>query len=71
VSRCFSAQQELDLNQKLLPSITLAEVSAAFALHFTPGTFAYVLSMSGKDPSSRSFTRRNPEGGNCRTGKKS
>jgi zinc protease len=47
----LSAQQELELHQKLLPSITVAEVSASFKEHFAPGSFAYVLTMSGKDPS--------------------
>jgi zinc protease len=47
----LSAQQELELYQKLLPGITAAEVSASFKEHFTPGSFAYVLTMSGKDPS--------------------
>jgi zinc protease len=47
----LSAQQELDLYRKLLPGITLPEVSASFKDHFTPGSFAYVLTMSGKDPS--------------------
>jgi zinc protease len=47
----LSAQQELDLTQKILPGITVKEVSDSFKQHFTPGAFAYVLTMSGKDPS--------------------
>lgn len=43
-----SAQQELDLTKELLPGITAAEVSAAFAAHFQPGTFAYVVTMTDK-----------------------
>lgn len=45
----LSAQQHLDLLQKLLPTIKLEEVSAAFKAHFKPGTFAYVLTMPKND----------------------
>ncbi|MBI4718074.1 MAG: insulinase family protein [Planctomycetes bacterium] len=41
----LSAQQELDLFKELLPSVQLAEVSETFKKHFTPGTFAYVVTM--------------------------
>lgn len=44
----LSAQQELDLLKKLLPTIKLEEVNAAFAAHYKPGTFAYVLTMPEK-----------------------
>ncbi len=45
----LSAQQELDLLNRVLPTITLEEVSAAFAENFKPGTFAYMLTMPEKD----------------------
>ncbi len=44
----MSAQQELDLLQRLLPGIGLDEVSASFAENFKPGTFAFVLTMPQK-----------------------
>lgn len=44
----LSAQQELDLHTKLLPTIGLAEVTEAFNEHFTPGTFAYVVQIPEK-----------------------
>ena len=45
----LSAQQRLDLLKRLLPTVKLEEVSAAFKEHFKPGTFAYVLTMPKKD----------------------
>jgi len=45
----LSARQELELIQRLLPTIELAEVSEAFARHFAPQTFAYVLTMPEKE----------------------
>ncbi len=45
----LSAQQELDLYTELLPTVRLAEVSAAFNEHFKPGTFAYVIQMPEKE----------------------
>jgi zinc protease len=39
----YSAQQKLDLYNELLPSIQLAEVNEAFAEHFAPGSFAYLV----------------------------
>lgn len=45
----LSAQQELELLSKLLPTIKPDEVSAAFAENFKPGAFAYVLTMPQKD----------------------
>jgi zinc protease len=45
----LSAQQQLDLYTRLLPTIQLAEVNQAFKEHFTPGTFAYVVQMPEKD----------------------
>ena len=44
----LSAQQQLDLLEKLLPGIELAEVSASFAESFAPGAFAYVVTMPEK-----------------------
>ncbi|MEW6249680.1 MAG: insulinase family protein [Planctomycetota bacterium] len=44
-----SAQQDLELLQKLLPGVALDEVNRAFAAHFAPGTFAYVLTMPQKE----------------------
>lgn len=45
----LSAQQNLELYQELIPSVTLAEVSGAFRTNFTPGAFAYVLTMPEKE----------------------
>ncbi|MBN2445518.1 MAG: insulinase family protein [Phycisphaerae bacterium] len=45
----LSAQQELDLCNKILPTIELAEVNKVFTEHFTPGTFACVLQMPEKE----------------------
>ncbi|MCK4343616.1 MAG: insulinase family protein [Phycisphaerae bacterium] len=45
----MSAQQELDLLKKQLPTVTLGVVNKAFAAHFKPGTFAYVLTMPEKE----------------------
>lgn len=45
----LSAQQELELLQKLLPTITLPEVSKTFADHFAPGNFAYVVTIPEKE----------------------
>lgn len=41
----MSAQQELDVLLKLLPTIHLEEVSRAFADHFAPGAFAFVVTL--------------------------
>ena len=41
----LSAAQNLDLLQRLLPTIELDEVNAAFAANFKPGTVAYVVEM--------------------------
>jgi len=45
----MSAQQELDLLRKLLPTIRLEEVNAAFATHFKPVNWSYVLTMPARD----------------------
>ncbi|UCG32329.1 MAG: insulinase family protein [Phycisphaerales bacterium] len=45
----LSAQQRLDLYQKLLPGVGLDEVNATFKKHFEPGTFAYVVEMPEKE----------------------
>lgn len=45
----LSAQQELDLYRRMLPTVELAEVNDAFARHFEPGTFAYVVQMPEKE----------------------
>jgi len=45
----LSAAQELELLKRLLPPIKLDEVSAAFAAHYAPGTFAYVLTLPAKE----------------------
>ncbi len=45
----MSAQQRLELLQRLLPTIELAEVSQAFADHFRPGPFAFVLTLPKSD----------------------
>ena len=45
----LSAQQRLELITELLPGIQLAEVSAAFAKNFKPGTFAYTIKMVEKE----------------------
>ena len=44
----LSAQQDLDLIHQLLPTITTAEVGAAFKKNFAPGPFAYVLLLPEK-----------------------
>ncbi len=44
----LSAEQELDLHEKMLPTITLDEVNAVMKKHFTPGTFAYVVTTPDK-----------------------
>ncbi len=44
-----SATQDMELIKRLLPTIELGEVSAAFARNFTPGTFAYALQMPEKE----------------------
>jgi zinc protease len=41
----MSAEQELELLKRLLPTIKLEEVTTAFVQHFRPETFAYVLTM--------------------------
>jgi len=45
----LSAQQACDLIQKLLPEIELSEVNAVFTEQFTPGAFAYVLTLPEKE----------------------
>jgi zinc protease len=45
----LSARQELELYDRLLPTIRLTEVNETFNTHFTPGTFAYVVEMPEKD----------------------
>ena len=45
----LSAAQELELNRKILTTIELKEVDRAFAEHFTPGAFAYVLTLPQRD----------------------
>mgnify|MGYP005839878843 CR=1 FL=1 len=44
----LSAQQDLDLIHELLPTITREEVNATFRSYFTPGTFAYVVTLPEK-----------------------
>ncbi|MBI2927638.1 MAG: insulinase family protein [Verrucomicrobia bacterium] len=45
----LSAQQNLELYQELLPSVALPEINGAFRTNFTPGRFAYVLTMAKKE----------------------
>ncbi len=45
----LSAQQELDLMRELLPTVSASEVSETFRRHFTPGTFAYVVTLPEKE----------------------
>lgn len=45
----MSAEQELEIVKRLLPTVTLAEVSKAFADNFEAGSFAYVLTMPEKE----------------------
>ncbi len=45
----LSAQHELELLQKLLPTIKVEEVSAAFAAQFEPGAYAYVVTLPKRD----------------------
>jgi zinc protease len=45
----LSAQHELELYQKLLPTVDLDEVTGTFKAHFKPGTFAYVVEMPEKE----------------------
>lgn len=45
----MSAQQELDLIERQLPTIDLEEVSGVFKSHFMPGTYAYVVEMPEKE----------------------
>jgi len=45
----LSAAQRLEVLQRLLPTITLKEVEEAFAEHFKPGSFGYVLTMPEKE----------------------
>ncbi|MGD8453785.1 MAG: insulinase family protein [Phycisphaerae bacterium] len=44
----MTAAQELELVDRLLPTITLAELNQVFADYFRPGTFAYVLEFPDK-----------------------
>ncbi len=46
-----SAQQSLDLHKQLLPGIKAEEINADIQKYYAPGTFAYAISMSSKDPS--------------------
>jgi len=41
----MSAKQELDMYNQFLPSVTLEEVTTVYKNHFTPGSFAYVVTM--------------------------
>jgi len=45
----MSAQQKLDLHKEFLPSITLAELNESFKNNFSPGTFAYVVTITDKE----------------------
>ncbi len=45
----MSAQQKLDLHKEFLPRITLAELNESFKNNFTPGTFAYVVTIADKE----------------------
>lgn len=45
----MSAQQRLDLLNRILPEITLEEVQKTFKENFAPGTWAYVLTLPEKD----------------------
>ncbi len=45
----MSAQQELDLYEEFLNTISLSEVNETFANHFAPGTFAYVVTSADKE----------------------
>lgn len=45
----MSAQQRLDVMNAVLPTIKLEEVTAAFAEHFQPGHFAYVVTLPQSD----------------------
>lgn len=45
----LSAAQRLELTKDLLPSIQLSELSASFAGHFEPGTFAFVVTTPDKE----------------------
>ena len=45
----MSAQQDLDVLEELLPTIALGEVNQTFKEHFTPGTFAYIVTMVEKE----------------------
>lgn len=47
----MSAQQELDVLNRLLPTIKLDEINAAFADNFKPGTFAFVVTLPEKQDS--------------------
>jgi zinc protease len=68
----MSAAQELEILKRLLPTITLEEVNAAFAVNFKPGTFAYVVTLPQKEgvklpteeevlAAARAATARKPE----------
>jgi zinc protease len=45
----LSAQQHLELLQKLLPTVKVDEVNRAFAANFKPGTLTFVLTMPQKE----------------------
>ena len=45
----LSAEQELDVLKKLLPTVKLDEVNKAIGEHFKPGTFAFVLTLPKRD----------------------
>ncbi len=45
----LSAQQNLELLNRLLPDITLEEVNRAFAENFKPGTFAFVVTLPARE----------------------
>ena len=46
----LSAQQSLDLHKQLLPGLKAEEINVDIQKYFAPGTFAYAISMSSKDP---------------------
>ncbi len=48
----MSAQQKLDLHKEFLPRIKLSEINESFQNNFTPGTFAYVVTMTDKEGTS-------------------
>ena len=41
----LSAEQDLDLYKRFLPTVALGEINMSFKTNFAPGTFAYVVTM--------------------------